>query len=250
MVTQLTATAENETVTLSFTPPTVGENGGYIDPGALTYQISRTPGGVLTDDFSGPLPYVDVVPELGSYTYTVTATFDGKSSDPVTSDRIVAGGMKELPYSESFDTESALDLFTIIDGNNDDRSWKYYESKQLMQFYGGYDADEDYERYAVAYAVFGYPFADEHYKHCARGIYNHEEHACYPGGSRIGHNAASAAAEHYEVDSVFARRDVNYNADSLSYCERYGYVTGYLSYLFASLFALARKALERGDAYR
>ena len=142
VVTQLTATAENETVTLSFTPPTVGENGGYIDPGALTYQISRTPGGLLTAVLSGPLPYVEVVPALGRYTYTVTATFDGKSSDPVTSDRIVAGGMKELPYSESFDTESALDLFTIIDGNNDDRSWKYYESKQLMQFWGGDDADE------------------------------------------------------------------------------------------------------------
>lgn len=141
-VTQLTATAENETVTLSFTPPTAGKNGGYIDPAALTYQISRTPGGVLTEDFSGPLPYVDVVPELGSYTYTVTATFDGKSSDPVTSNRVVAGGMKELPYNESFDTESALELFTIIDGNNDGKSWRYYSSKQLMQFYGGYDADE------------------------------------------------------------------------------------------------------------
>ena len=118
-VTDLVASAEDATVSLSFTPPTVGKNGGYIDTEALTYEIGRTPGGVLSESFSGPFPYIDEVPELGSYVYTVVAMFDGKASVSVASNKVVAGGAKELPYSESFDTESSLDLFTILSANGD-----------------------------------------------------------------------------------------------------------------------------------
>lgn len=114
----------------------------------------------------------------------------------------------------------------------------------------GYDADEDYERYAVADAVFGDSFADEHYEHCARGVNDHEEHACKPGGSGIRHQAAGAAAEHYGVDGAFFRGDVYDYAYRLCYCEDDGYVTGYLGYLLPAFLTLARKALQRGNAHR
>ena len=141
-VTDLVASAEDATVSLSFTPPTVGKNGGYIDTEALTYEIGRTPGGVLSESFSGPFPYIDEVPELGSYVYTVVAMFDGKASVSVASNKVVAGGAKELPYSESFDTESSLDLFTILSANGDNSTWKYESSKKMVQYWGGSDADE------------------------------------------------------------------------------------------------------------
>ena len=48
----------------------------------------------------------------------------------------------EVLYSESFDTESSLDGFTILDGNNDGRTWSYYSSKKLVQYWGGDEADE------------------------------------------------------------------------------------------------------------
>ena len=76
-VTELTATADGETVQLTFTPPTEGENGGYIDVDALTYEIERTPGGILEESFSGAQPYVDNITELGSYVYTMTTLFNG-----------------------------------------------------------------------------------------------------------------------------------------------------------------------------
>ena len=141
-VADLVASAEDATVSLSFTPPTVGKNGGYIDTEALTYEIGRTPGGVLSESFSGPFPYIDEVPELGSYVYTVVAMFDGKASVSVASNKVVAGGAKELPYSESFDTESTLDLFTILSANGDNSTWKYESSKKMVQYWGGSDADE------------------------------------------------------------------------------------------------------------
>ena len=48
----------------------------------------------------------------------------------------------EVLYSESFDTESSLDGFTILDGNNDGRTWSYYSSKKMVQYWGGDEADE------------------------------------------------------------------------------------------------------------
>lgn len=56
--------------------------------------------------------------------------FDGKASVSVSSNKVVAGGAKELPYSESFDTESSLDLFTILSANGDNSTWKYDSSKK------------------------------------------------------------------------------------------------------------------------
>lgn len=141
-VTNLRAEANGATVLLTFDPPVEGENGGYINPEAMTYQIERTPGGVVAESFSGPQPFVDEVSELGGYTYTVTAVFDGESSQSATSNRVIAGGAKETPYSETFDSESALELFTVIDGNNDGRTWSYYKSKALVQYWGGNVADE------------------------------------------------------------------------------------------------------------
>lgn len=141
-VTELTATADGETVRLMFTPPTEGENGGYIDVDALTYEIERAPGGILEESFSGALPYVDNITELGSYVYTVTVLFNGERGESAESNKVVAGGAVDVPYSESFDTESSLDLFTIINANYDGSTWKYYSSEELVQFWGGDDADE------------------------------------------------------------------------------------------------------------
>lgn len=56
------------------------------------------------------------------------------------SNKVVAGGAKELPYSESFDTESSLDLFTILSANGDNSTWKYESSKKMVQYWGGSDA--------------------------------------------------------------------------------------------------------------
>ena len=64
--------------------------------------------------------------ELGSYVYTVVAMFDGKASVSVASNKVVAGGAKELPrIARVSDTESSLDLFTILSANGDNSTWKY-----------------------------------------------------------------------------------------------------------------------------
>lgn len=132
---------------------TVGGKAGWIDSsietaGNYTYKVvayntfGDSQGSATTVTSSGPFPYIDEVLELGSYVYTVVAMFDGKASVSVASNKVVAGGAKELPYSESFDTESSLDLFTILSANGDNSTWKYDSSKKMVQYWGGSDADE------------------------------------------------------------------------------------------------------------
>lgn len=240
-VTDLVALAEDATVSLSFTPPTVGKNGGYIDTEALTYEIGRTPGGVLSESFSGPFPYIDedvpapgkyeyrvigyveenageaavvesawigadtpksvtdveltdvegkpqvtfrapaegvnggyidvenlryrIVRDPGSemltesltdtvyvdsddlslalYRYTVTTLSGDMESESVTSNALVFGSALGLPYETSMDSADEMALWTIVDANNDTKSWVYDATEKEMK-YTAYSAADDW----------------------------------------------------------------------------------------------------------
>ncbi len=137
-VTDLTATAQDEEVSLTWTAPTEGANGGYINPDAITYRITRA-SVVLEESWAGQLPYKTTVENLGKYTYTITPYY-GTLQGATTSVTVTAGGAYGIPYSETFDSSSSLDYFTTFN-NDGTRTWTYYSSKSLAQFWGGSTAD-------------------------------------------------------------------------------------------------------------
>ncbi|MCU6767553.1 choice-of-anchor J domain-containing protein [Barnesiella propionica] len=142
-VTDITATAENSTVSLSFTPPATGKNGGWVDVNALTYRIVRNPGNtVLEEAYTGTLPYTDEVQDLAAYTYTVVPSNASGTGPSANSNKVIAGNAKSIPYSETFDTADALDIYTIFSNIGNTRTWAYYSSKKLVQYWGGTKADE------------------------------------------------------------------------------------------------------------
>lgn len=142
-VTSLTVTVANDTlVSINFTAPTEGVNGGYVNPSAFTYKIVRNATDTIEDAYSGTLPYVDNIKALAKYTYTVFPIFAGLEGAGVTSDAVIAGTSLDIPYEQTFSNSSSLDLFTIIDGNSDSYTWKYYSSRSLVYFWGGSTADE------------------------------------------------------------------------------------------------------------
>lgn len=143
-VTELTAAAEGASVTINFTAPTEGKNGGWIDAEHLRYKIVRNPGNtVLQEAYEGTLPYTDVVPALDCYTYVITPLdSQGAPGVSVTSNEVIAGGAKDIPYSETLATENGTKLFNIIDGNKDGKTWKFSSYKKMMSYWGGTEADE------------------------------------------------------------------------------------------------------------
>lgn len=120
-----TLTYDNGTFTLNWAAVTESADGGYINPAAVTYNVTRYPGatavatGLTTTSFTEDITEPTTLTE---YYYEVVAVADGVSS-AVGKSNIVSLGNIEPPYTNSFDTADALAGYTIIDANNDGKSW-------------------------------------------------------------------------------------------------------------------------------
>lgn len=93
---------------LSWEAPQQGENGGFIDPGTLTYEIQRRSDfQYIEENFSGT-EYVDVLPDnINSRPrqlfYCIRAiSKGGKSIYAGDSNRFITGDAYTLPFAESF----------------------------------------------------------------------------------------------------------------------------------------------------
>ena len=126
-VTDLTFTTDSDraTATLSWTAPTVGVNGGYIDADNLRYTIYRVPAvGAQTVVVDGEvLPEARFTETIGSemqyMAYRVVVASGESQSEPATSNWQTAGAPRELPYIETFESEKAFRAYTVIDANGD-----------------------------------------------------------------------------------------------------------------------------------
>ncbi|MCM1071640.1 MAG: choice-of-anchor J domain-containing protein [[Clostridium] fimetarium] len=108
-------------------------DGGYINPAEVSYTIKRYPDDVVvatghkTTSFSETLPQPET---FTSYYYGVTADYAGNSSAEAYSNRITMGEIVP-PYIETFDEESSIDGWTIIDANSDRRLWMWSTLQNL-----------------------------------------------------------------------------------------------------------------------
>lgn len=128
---------------LSWTAPTEGVHGGYVDPDQLTYDIVRYPDNTTVASGLSTTYYQESLPagSLQVYYYAVTARQGEQQSAAAQSNRVVSGDALEVPYEETFDNKNALDLFTVLDKNNDGDTWEY--GREDVRYYGGSnDADD------------------------------------------------------------------------------------------------------------
>lgn len=123
----LTIDSERHAV-LTWTAVTEGENGGYIDPNGVTYKIIRKPDDVVVAENISDTRFEETLPETTyqAYYYTVTTYNKGvESSFPSSSNKVKTGTAFTVPYFEDFNEVEDLNLFEVIDGNNDNSYWKY-----------------------------------------------------------------------------------------------------------------------------
>ena len=139
-------TIDNDTrlATLSWTAPTEGQHDGYVDPEALTYQVTRYPDkmivaeGLTTTSFSETLPEG----EMTSYYYTVVAVNGTQTGKAGRSNSAVCGGGLTTPWTNDFAMPADFSLFTVIDANNDKCSWEYAYGKVRYYADETHDADD------------------------------------------------------------------------------------------------------------
>ena len=145
-VTDLEVSIEGNAATITWTAPTEGANGGYLNTANLTYTIERS--GVEVATGTTNTTYVDLLPEgMAAYEWTVYAVVDDKVSEPAYTERVLFGDAIVLPYEHAFDNENCLDIYTIVDNNIDGKTWTYSSSNTALQY--SYNGNNDADDYAM-----------------------------------------------------------------------------------------------------
>lgn len=126
-VESLTLSSDDEggSIRLHWDAPREGENGGWINHAALSYDIVRYPGGekvaegLAATEWSEPTAGFECLTVLR---YGVTAINDGIRGSETLSTPMPLGNIS-LPYEVDFRSPGALDAFHIIDANGDGITW-------------------------------------------------------------------------------------------------------------------------------
>ncbi len=139
----VTSAYANGKFTVSWDPVTESVDGGYMNLNEMTYTVVRVPGDTIAKNIK-TTSIEDAVPEpatLTDYYYNVTASVEGKKSAVGKSNVITLGHLLP-PYSETFETAAALNIFTIIDGNNDGKKWAFNANKARLNYCSSGDQDD------------------------------------------------------------------------------------------------------------
>lgn len=114
---------------LSWDAVTESVNGGYVDPAAITYTVTRLNDNAVVAEGGSATSYEEAVAEpeeLTSYQYSVKAVFAEFVSAAAESNAWTLGSILP-PYSNGFDDESSINGFSIIDVNGDGKTWGWYD---------------------------------------------------------------------------------------------------------------------------
>lgn len=132
---------------LSWTAPVQGENDGYIDTENLTYNIVRHPDEKELNNISATSLDDELTPAMAMmYSYDVTAVNHSHKGKAATSNAVMYGNGYEMPWTEKFDNASSLNMFTIVDANNDGSTWGWsrFKTKAVTYTYNDKNAADDW----------------------------------------------------------------------------------------------------------
>lgn len=115
-----------------------------ITDAEVTYRVVRYPDQVVVEEATVYTDVTDRIPASDrgiAYKYGVTAIANGTPSEEGYSGTIVTGSIKP-PYEEHFTEDSALDLWTVADTNNDSFTWSFYNREMRSQASSGSAVDD------------------------------------------------------------------------------------------------------------
>lgn len=133
------------TMTLTWSPVTTGVNGGYVDPAAVKYTVTRTmPDNTVVAENISATTWSEAVAEpeaLEQYCYSVVAV-QGSVKSAATASNVITLGNIVPPYTNDFADDANLDGFTILDGNNDGKVWGITDGHATMSYNSSLEMDD------------------------------------------------------------------------------------------------------------
>lgn len=129
-VRSLAATVSGSSVTLSWDMPE-GENGGVINTGTITFNVSRNGTNIATA--LTECTFTDVLPEapIAEYVYAV-AVSGGKSAEAAP---VLVGNAHTVPYCETFDSAEsfAAIAYAVIDLDPASETWQITDGRASIK---------------------------------------------------------------------------------------------------------------------
>ncbi|MDE6484274.1 MAG: choice-of-anchor J domain-containing protein [Duncaniella sp.] len=126
LATTARASWSDNVMTVTWLPVTAAVNGGYVDPDAITYTVTRYPDAEVVAENISECVFTETIaePEVGvkTYYYDVVAAADGLKSETAHSNYVTLGSIVP-PFAANFDDDE-LDGFLVVDANGDGRTWE------------------------------------------------------------------------------------------------------------------------------
>lgn len=212
------ATLADGRITVSWDAATGSVHGGYVDPAAVTYTVTRRPDGtVVASGISATSVELDAaVPdgELLAYTFEVTASYDGHTSDAAVSNSVVLGCFTP-PHTWNFASRDDLAGTTVIDANNDGKAWTYDSySKYMSVQYNSTLAMDDWFILAPLKLQAGYSYQLGYETKASSARYSEHLEVCL--GTQATADAMTVVlTPRYEiVESDFTAKSVKFSVDA------------------------------------
>lgn len=124
-VDNLTLTSSNANGVLTWDAPVIGLNNGALGNSPITYKIVRFPDNIVLENEYTNTSYTDnSINNTGVYYYTVTASNAQGVGGTSESNSTMLGSSVELPYTMGFESGEQYDMWTIIDANEDGKTWE------------------------------------------------------------------------------------------------------------------------------
>lgn len=123
-------------ISVSWTPVTTSTDGGYIDNAAVKYTVKRMPGDIVVAENVTATTVEDTpaaAEGMASYSYTVSADNHSLVSATAESNKVVCG-TASLPWQENFAEASSFDYFTVIDANEDGKTWEFASNVARIKY--------------------------------------------------------------------------------------------------------------------
>jgi len=133
------AAAQQATVTWS--PVTASMNNGYL--GDVTYNVYDPEGNVVAAAIAETTCTVAYAPtSLGSYVFAVEALAGDKVSAKSLSNGVVIGSAMEVPCQLDFTKADAITMCTVIDANEDGKTWTFGTTSTRCPYNSSMAADD------------------------------------------------------------------------------------------------------------
>ncbi len=127
--------SDNEGIpTLTWEAPTAGANGGRFDASSLKYRVVRYPDAKVVATDLTDLTFADTeFNGMAAISYDVIAVNAKGESQATRSNSMVFGQGFTIPFLEEFATQSAYDLWTVVNVNGGS-TWSYNASSGVANY--------------------------------------------------------------------------------------------------------------------